>query len=73
MASAKRMMEAKGCTCVEARNREWVSGGPLDYLYCTIEDERGFRIVFRRWQVALTESDAGTVADVLVSTGLTGL
>jgi hypothetical protein len=72
MASAKRLMEAKGCTCTEARNHEWASGGPLDYLYCTIDDQTGFRIVFRAWKVALIESDAGTVADVLVSTGLTG-
>jgi hypothetical protein len=73
MATAKRLMEAKGCTCTETRNHEWTTtGGPLGYLYCTIEDQKGFVIVFRGWKVALTESDAGTVANVLVSTGLTG-
>ena len=65
-------MEAKGCACTETHNQEWAAGGPLDYLYCTIDDTTGLRIVLRRWKVALTESDAGTVADVLVSTGLTG-
>jgi hypothetical protein len=48
--------------------------GPLNYLYCTINDQTGgFPIAFRRWQIALIESDAGTVADVRVSTGLVGL
>jgi hypothetical protein len=73
MATAKRLMEAKGCTCKETRNGKWATrAGPFDYLYCTIDDETGFRVVFRSWKVALTESAAGTVADVLVSTGLTG-
>jgi hypothetical protein len=73
MASAKRLMKAKGCKCTETRNKPWNGyGGSLNYLYCTIDDQTGFRIVFRSWKVALTQSDAGTVADILVSTGLTG-
>jgi hypothetical protein len=29
IATAKRLMETKGCTCAETRNQEWASGGPL--------------------------------------------
>jgi hypothetical protein len=75
MANAKRLMDAKGCACTETRNKPWMANdGPLNYLYCTINDQTGgFPIAFRRWQIALIESDAGTVADVRVSTGLVGL
>jgi hypothetical protein len=40
---------------------------PLDCLYCAIDDQRVSDFAFRTWKVALTQSDAGTVAHVLAS------
>ena len=69
MAQCREVLEREGFECALSYTRTFADHPAATFVFC---DRLAGFLVSRRWQVALVQTDEGTLLDVWVTTGLTG-
>jgi len=67
---AAHRLAQHGLICAQTSQAKFRDRGPFTYALC--QGRSAGVVTFREWKIALVES-GGRVADILVSSGLTGL